>query len=86
MALITARYIPHLLFVRLDLCLVAWPYFDSDTRDLVFQQVRIAWRWSPDRLVNLALIMGQLDLVRTALPISPFELEAIQNRLQPPKE
>ena len=82
MALITARYTPRLLFVRLDLCLIAWPYFDSDAREMVFQQVRIAWRMSPERLVDLALIMERLDVVRTALLISPLELEAFEKRLQ----
>ncbi len=82
MALITARYIPHLLFVRLDLCLVAWPYLDSDAREMVFEQVRIAWHRSPDRLVELALIMELLDVVRTALLISPLELEAFEKALR----
>ncbi len=82
MALITARYIPRLLFVRLDLCLVAWPYLDSDAREMVFEQVRIAWRRSPDRLVDLALVMELLDVVRTALLISPLELEAFEKALR----
>ena len=82
MALITARYTPRLLFVRLDLSLIAWPYFEPDTRELVFEQIRIAWNRSPDRLVELALIMELLDVVRTALRISPLELEAFENRLQ----
>ncbi len=80
MALVTARYTPRLLFVRLDLCLVAWPYFGSDAREMVFEQVRIAWRRSPDRLVELALVMELLDVVRTALLISPLELEAFETR------
>ncbi len=80
LALITARYTPRLLFVRLHLCLHAWPYFDSDARELVIQQVRIAWHRSPDRLVDLALIMGRLDAVRTALLISPLELEAFERQ------
>ena len=86
MALITARYAPRLLFIRLELCLIAWPYFDSDARDLVFQQVRIAWHKSPDRLVELALLMERLDVVRTALLISPLELEAFEKRLQRSEE
>jgi hypothetical protein len=86
MALISARYIPRLLFVRLELCLIAWPYLNSDARDLVFQQVRIAWHRSPDRLVDLALHMERLDVVRTALLISPLELEAFEKRLQQSEE
>jgi len=86
MALITARYIPRLLFVRLELCLIAWPDLNSDARDLVFQQVRIAWHRSPDRLVDLALLMERLDVVRTALLISPVELEAFEKRLQRSEE
>ena len=86
MALITARYTPRLLFVRLELSLIAWPYFNSGARDLVFQQVRIAWHRSPDRLVELALLMERLDVVRTALLISPLELEAFEKRLQRSEE
>ena len=82
MALITARYESRLLFVRLDLCLVAWPYFDSDAREMVFEPVRIAWRRSPDRLVELALIMELLDVVRTALLNSSPELKAFEKALQ----
>ena len=82
MALITARYTPRLLFVRLDLSLVAWPYFEPDTRELVFEQIRIAWNRSPERLVELALIMELLDVVRTALRISPLDLEAFEKALR----
>ncbi len=49
---------------------------------MVFQLVRIAWRISPERLVDLALLMERLDVVRTALLISPLELEAFEKRLQ----
>ncbi len=80
MALITARYTPRLLFVRLDLCLIAWPYFDSDARELVLEQVRIAWRRWPDRMVDLALAMELLSVVRTALLSSPLELETFEKR------
>ena len=50
--------------------------------ELVFEQVRIAWRRSPDRLVELALIMELLDVVRTALLNSPLELEAFEKALR----
>ncbi len=82
MSLITARYTPRLLFVRLDLCLVAWPHLGADARDMVFEQIRIAWRRSPDRLVELVLVMELLDVVRTALRASPVELEAFEKRIR----
>ncbi len=82
MALITARYEPRLLFARLENCLIAWPYFDSDAREMVFEQVRIAWHRSPDRLVELALLWWQMDVARTALRASPLDLAAFEKRLQ----
>ncbi len=82
MALITARYDPRLLFARLEYCLIAWPYFELDAREMVFQQIRIAWHRSPDRLVELALLWWRLDVVRTALLITPLELEAFETRLR----
>ena len=82
MALITARYEPRLLFARLENCLIAWPYFDLDAREMVFEQVRIAWHRSPDRLAELALLWWQMDVVRTALRASPLDLEDFEKRLQ----
>ncbi len=81
MALITARYEPRLLFARLENCLIAWPYFDSDAREMVFEQVRIAWHSSPDRLAELALLWWRMDVVRAALRASPLDLEAFEKRL-----
>ncbi len=81
MALLTARYEPRLLFIRLELCLRSWSYFKPEDRELVFQQVRLAWRKNGKRLVELAVKMGQVNVVRAALLRSRKDLSAFEKRL-----
>jgi hypothetical protein len=61
---------PDLIFTRLGLCLVEWPYFGPSSHPLLEEQVRLAWRQSPDRLAILARAAGRADTVRSALPQS----------------
>ncbi len=82
MALLTATYEPGLLFVRLELCLIAWRYFERDGRALIFKQVRLAWRDSPDRLVALAQRSGGLGIIRASLAHSPSDLAEFEKRFQ----
>jgi hypothetical protein len=72
-AILTGPYTALLLFDRLELCFIAWPYFASDARALVFEQVRLAWADDPKRLVTLARDYHQIGLVRTALSSPPGE-------------
>ena len=81
MALLTARYEPRLLFIRLELCLRSWSYFKSDDHQLVFQQVRLAWRKNGRRLVDLAVETGQVNVVRAALLGSRKDLSGFEKRL-----
>ncbi len=82
MALLTARYEPRLLFIRLELCLRSWSYFRTGDHELVFQQVRLAWRRSHKRLVDVAVKTGQVNVVRAALLRSRKDLSAFEKRLR----
>ncbi len=82
MAMLTARYEPRLLFIRLELCLRSWSYFRPDDRELVFQQVRLAWRKNAKRLVDLAVGTGRVNVVRGALLRSREDLSAFEKRLR----
>ena len=81
MALLTARYEPRLLFIRLELCLRSWSFFKPEDRELVFQQVRLAWRKNRKRLVDVAVKTGQVNVVRAALLGSRKDLSAFEKRL-----
>lgn len=67
MAIETAPIAPGLIFPRLELCLVEWPYLSEAVRALVDEQIRIAWRQSPEHLAGLAAATGRKDAVREAL-------------------
>ena len=82
MAMLTARYEPRLLFIRLELCLRSWPYFRTDDHELVFQQVRLAWRKHGERLVDMAVETGRVNVVRAALLISRKDILAFEKRLR----
>ncbi len=82
MAMLTARYEPRLLFIRLGLCFQSWSYFKPEDRELVYQQVRLAWRKSRKRLVDMAVKTGQVNVVRAALLRSRKDLSAFEKRLR----
>ncbi len=81
MAILTTPFHPRLLFIRLQLCFLAWPYFDQEDRALVLQQVRHAWREAPGKLVDLAVAAERVDVVRAALSGSPEDLEHLEEHL-----
>ncbi len=82
MAMLTARYEPRLLFIRLELSLRSWSYFRAEDRELVYQQVRFAWSKKPKRLVEMAVGTGRVNVVRAALLRSRKDLSAFENRLR----
>ncbi len=82
MAMLTAPFEPRLLFLRLELCFLAWPYFDEEDRDLVFQQLRFAWRESAKQLVDLAARAERIELVRDALASTPEDLDRFETLLE----
>jgi hypothetical protein len=68
MSIRTGPVEPDLIFARLGLCFLEWPYFGSSSRALLEEQVRLAWHQSHDRLAVLARATGRADTVRSALP------------------
>lgn len=68
MSLMTAPYEPLLTFVRLELGLRAWDILNDRQRQLLHQQIAVAWRQSADTLVNVAVLTDRTELVRDALP------------------
>lgn len=81
MSVLTARYEPDLMFVRLELCLLSWPHFSAGDREIVLDQMRLAWRQSPERSLSLAEATGRLAVMRDALADSPESLAEMEMRL-----
>ena len=81
MAIATAPFEPRLLFTRLELSFLAWPHFVEDSRRLVHEQVRLAWRRSQGRLVELARYTHREDVARAALSGSAEDLARFEARL-----
>ncbi len=82
MALQSAPYEPRLFAVRLEIAFLCWPYLGPDDRDLVWQQVRWAWRYRPGKLVRLARSLDRIDVVRAALSQAPEELLRFEKLLK----
>lgn len=82
MALITAPYEPKLLFARLELCLLAWASLSDEAGARTYDQIRLAWKQDPKRLVALARGMGRANIVRSALVSSLAALVRFNRRYQ----
>jgi len=81
MSMLTARYEPDLMYARLAVSLESWNYFSADDRLLVLDQVRMAWRRKPARLVELAASAGRIGVVYTALAGDITALADLDRRL-----
>lgn len=81
MSIRLARYEPDLSFSRLRLCLAAWTHFAPQDRELILEQIRLAWRQSPDRVVELATELQRTDVIRTALAQNPPDLHDFDARV-----
>ena len=66
-AMVVAPYEPRLMFTRLSLVFATWESFPKNVWPLVFGQVRMAWRHSPENLVDLTIKTRRLQVVRSAL-------------------
>lgn len=82
LAFITAPYEPRLALSRLRLSFLAWPHMTPEDRQLVFQQIRYAWRDNPRELTVLASDLSVTSLVRAALLTSPDDLADFESRLK----
>jgi tetratricopeptide (TPR) repeat protein len=74
LALLTATHEPPLLWSRLRLSFLAWSHMPPEDRDMVMQQVRIAWDAAPGDLARLAVDLKQVKIVRDALAKDPAAL------------
>jgi hypothetical protein len=81
MSMLTGRYEPDLMFARLELCFLAWPNFAVADRELVLDQVALAWRKSPKRLLDAALATGGAGILRGAFAGDPAILTDLERRL-----
>lgn len=67
LAFLTSPYDPRLLWSRLRLGFLAWPYMQPDDRDIVLQQIRWAFDENPKELARLAADADRVNVVRAAL-------------------
>lgn len=81
MSMLTARYEPDLMFARLRLCFKSWRYFSPADQNLVLDQVRLAWRQSPDRVLDITRHNAWIDILRAAFAHNPDYLADLKQRL-----
>jgi hypothetical protein len=81
LALLTASYEPRLLWSRLRLCFLAWPYMAEEDREIVYQQIRMAWQDDPQKLTQLADTLERVNVVRAALLRLPGAAERFEELL-----
>lgn len=67
MAITTGPYEPKLVLTRVELGLVAWPFLNGETKNLVSGQIRLAARYYPDRLARATKQRHGLRIVHRAL-------------------
>ena len=81
MSILTARYEPDLMFARLQLCFISWSYFSHAEQNMVFEQIRLAWRQSPDQALVVAHREDRIDLLRAAFANNPESLDDLEQRI-----
>ena len=82
MSILTDRYNPMLLPIRIQLALEAWDVLSPDNRSLVHEQIRLAWRRAPDDLVKIGMETERADIIRAGLADSVGDLTELERRLQ----
>lgn len=70
-----APHNPKLAFTRLELCLIAWKYFEKSDHGILFDQIRFAWKLNPKRLARVAHRLHRTGPVRAALINDEASLE-----------
>jgi hypothetical protein len=81
LALLTSPYDPRLLWSRLRLGFLAWPYMTPDDRDIVLQQIRWAFDENARELARLAVDADRVNVVRAALLRLPDAAAAFEKML-----
>jgi hypothetical protein len=83
LSLITAPYERRLLWSRLRMTFLASrDNISSSDRELVFQQIRFAWKTDPSELTRLAAELTQVNLVRASLLPMPEDARAFEELLK----
>jgi len=67
MALDTAPYEPRLMYTRIRIGLLHWRWLDREDRRQLFQQIRFGWARNARHLVDAALDVNRVNIVRAAL-------------------
>jgi hypothetical protein len=80
----TAPFEPRLAIARLTLGVSLWDELQEDDRQLIFKQVRSAWKLYRVklRMVDFALETGRPNLIRAALLKSPKDLAYFEKMLK----
>ncbi len=82
MSILTGPFKPEFLVIRLDLALRVWSHLPPDSRNLVFQQVRFAWRRYPKETTALATGPVRTGIIRAALAATPEALARFEAALR----
>lgn len=84
LGLVMAPYEPRLSIARISLGFALWSELKSADKNLVFQQVRFAWksRGGRKQLVEFSSLFGRANMVRAALLRTPDDLAAFDRQLR----
>ena len=82
MSYLTGIYEPTLLLPRLSLAFRLWEHLDDKTRGMTDQQIRQAWRTTPEHLFKLSAKWRATKTVAHALAGSPEDLRVFRDRLR----
>ena len=91
MSVDTAPYTPRLLYARMRIGLLNWRWLNREDRRLLFQQIHWGWQRNKRHLVDAALDVNRINVVRAALfpdreKLSRFEKLLKQRRQERRKE
>jgi hypothetical protein len=81
-SLLMALYDPTLMVWRCQLGLGLWPMLDTDDRQLVANQLRMAWTRQPAELMGLAKGGNNAAVIAAALDQDPVERAAFEKALK----
>ena len=76
---------PHQRFVvvsRLRLLMQTWDQFPKTEREVIYKQIRFAWRSAPNGVIALAMDSRSLWPFRLALAARPRDLQAFERELR----
>ena len=86
MSILVGPHDPKLVFIRLRLCLGVWDHLSDPERDVVYRQIRFAWKRSKRRLLELAEETMNFKEIRVALLRNPDQLLRFERALRKRRE